>query len=143
PRPTGVRVDDPQLRRPVLEVGTADHPVLCLDRVPNVARKTRGPDRRVVPMKAALLFDFRTQRGVVLLQPRATLGPLGRAPFLEERAQFRQRETSVGDDRKIDRLELADVLRPLARAKLHKPNLDHRAAGAYAALLLLRRPFLT
>ena len=94
-------------------------------------------------MKAALLFDFRTQRGVVLLQPRATLGPLGRAPLLEERAQFRQRETSIGDDRKIDRLELADVLRPLARAQLHEPDLDDRAAGADAALLFVRRSVQT
>src|SRR5207237_1212043 len=88
-------------------------------------------------------MSFPLPRCVVLLQPRATLGPLGRAPFLEERAQFRQRETSVGDDRKIDRLELADVLRPLARAQLHKPDLDDRAAGADAALLFVRRSVQT
>src|SRR5438094_31571 len=44
-RPAHRRVDVPELRRPVLEVGASEHPVLAFDRVPNLAGKTRGPDR--------------------------------------------------------------------------------------------------
>src|SRR5205085_8915088 len=134
------RVDIPELRRPVLEVGSGEDPVLVLDRVPDLAGEAGRPDRRVVPMLAALLLDLLAELRVLFLHPLPAARP-GRARILgDELAQGRQGERGIGDDGLVDGLELADVLGPLARTKLHEPDVDDRAAIRDATLLLMGRP---